>query len=59
MVRINPAYYNAAYSLGVLFENLLLNEAPHKYLHALTLFLSDWEDAKELQEAVEAELLER
>jgi hypothetical protein len=56
MVRANPAYFNAARSLGVLFETLL-NDAPaHQYLHALTIYLSDWEDAKDLQSLVEEKI---
>ncbi len=57
MARINPAYYNPARSLGVLYEALLDGEAPaHKYLHALVIYLSDWEDAKDMQEKIEEKL---
>ncbi len=56
MARINPAYYNPAHSLGLLFEALLYNESPHQYLHALTIYLSDWEDAQDMQEIVEKRL---
>ena len=53
MARINPAYYNPALSLGVLFEGILNDNSSHKYLHSLTIYLSEWEDAKELQESLE------
>ena len=53
MARINPAYYNPAYSLGVLFESILDDELAHKYLHTLTIYLSDWVDAKRMQESLE------
>tara|TARA_B100001971_G_scaffold215081_1_gene257197 strand:- start:11461 stop:12615 length:1155 start_codon:yes stop_codon:yes gene_type:complete len=49
MARINPAYYNPARSLGVLFESILQETPSHLYLHHLTIYLSDWEDAKEMQ----------
>ena len=53
MARINPAYYNPALSLGVLFESILNDESAHKFLHSLTIYLSDWLDAKEMQESLE------
>ena len=53
MARINPAYYNSAHSLGVLFECILNDELAHKYLHSLTIYLSEWVDAKEMQESLE------
>ena len=53
MVRINPAYYNSAHSLGVLFESILNDELAHEYLHSLTIYLSEWVDAKEMQESLE------
>lgn len=56
MARVNPAYYNPARSLGVLFEALLREAPPHEYLHALTLYLSDWEDAKAMEQVVEEKL---
>jgi hypothetical protein len=52
IVRVNPAYFNAARSLGALFENYLSGERRHKYLHSLTGFLGDFQDAKELEEKV-------
>ena len=53
MARINPAYYNSAHSLGVLFECILNDELAHKYLHSLTIYLSEWVDTKEMQESLE------
>ena len=53
MARINPAYYNTAHSLGVLFECILNDELAHKYLHSLTIYLSEWVDTKEMQESLE------
>ena len=57
MLRINPAYYNPARSLGVLYEAILNDVASYKYLHSLTIYLSDWEDAKDMHEKIE-EVLE-
>ena len=53
MARINPAYYNPALSLGVLFESITNDESAHKFLHSLTIYLSDWEDAREMQDSLE------
>lgn len=53
MPRMNPAYFNAARSLGVLFERILDDAPSHQYLHALAIYLSDWEDSKEMQLEVE------
>ena len=53
MARINPAYYNTAQSMGVLFESILNDELAYKYLHSLTVYLSDWVDAQEMQESLE------
>ena len=53
MTRINPAYYNSALSLGALFEGVLNDESSHKYLHSLTMYLSEWVDAKEMQDSLE------
>lgn len=49
LVRANPAYYNPAQSLGTLYEVLLREDSAYRYLHALTIYLSDWEDAKDMQ----------
>ena len=53
MGRVNPAYFNPARSLGVLYEGILTGVPAHEYLHYLTLYLSDWEDAKRMQAEVE------
>ena len=53
MTRINPAYYNSALYLGALFEDILDDESSHKYLHSLAIYLSEWVDAKEMQESLE------
>ncbi|MGZ0654210.1 hypothetical protein ACWPKS_01260 [Coraliomargarita sp. W4R72] len=53
MSRINSAYFNPARSLGVLFEGILKDVPSYKHIHYLTIYLSDWEDAKEMQEDVE------
>lgn len=52
IIRVNPAYFNAARSLGALFETYLSGEKRHQYVHQLTGFLGDFEDSKELEEAV-------
>jgi len=58
MTRINPAYFNPAHSLAVLFQSTL-NDAPaHKFLHSLASYLSDWEDAKEMQDELDIILKE-
>ena len=53
MARINPAYYNCAHSLIEVFDCLLNDQPPHKYLRALTGYLTDWEDVKDMQEKIE------
>ncbi|MDA9317200.1 hypothetical protein N9Q19_00155 [Puniceicoccaceae bacterium] len=58
LVRANPAYYNVAQSLGSLYEKLLQEDSAHRYVFALTIYLSDWEDAKRMQEKVESALSE-
>lgn len=47
--RVNPAYFNTARSLGLLYESLLKESAYHTYVHTLAVFLSDWEDTKDMQ----------
>ena len=51
--RINPAYYNTALSMAALFESILNDELAHKYLYSLTIYLSDWIDAKQMHESLE------
>lgn len=48
--RVNPAYFNAAQSLGVLYETTLQAERRFEFLHAFTAYLSDWEDTKRLHD---------
>jgi hypothetical protein len=49
LARANPAYYNPVQSLGTLYEILLQEDSAFRYIHALTIYLSDWEDAKDMQ----------
>ncbi len=56
---VNPAYFNAARSLGALYEVLLSDEEPpYVFMHALVGFLSDFDDAKQL-ETTTSELLDQ
>jgi len=48
--RVNPAYFNAAQSLGALYETALKSERKFEFIHAFTAYLSDWEDTKRLHE---------
>ncbi len=48
--EVNPAYFNAARSLGALYETVLDDEPAHVFLHAFAVYLSDFEDAKQLQD---------
>jgi len=52
LLRVNPAYFNAARSLGRLFEAYLSDGRSYEYVHSLTIFLSDFEDTKRLEEVV-------
>lgn len=54
--RVNPAYYNTARSLGVLYEAVLNGQRMHEFVGALTTFLTDFEDIKQTHLLVEAEL---
>ena len=54
--RVNPAYFNAARSLGALYETVLEGGEAHRFLRELTGFLGDFEDAKQLHEAVHSAL---
>lgn len=54
--RCNPAFFNAAQSLGALFETFLSEEPSHKYVHALVIYLSDMEDAREMEAAIDSKL---
>lgn len=55
--RCNPAFFNAAQSLGALFETFLSNEPSHKYVHALVSYLRDIEDAKKMESTIGLKLL--
>lgn len=46
--QVNPAYFNAALSLGALYETVLDAEHKHEFIRAVTLYLNDWEDTKQL-----------
>ncbi len=48
--RVNPAYFNAAQSLGALYETTLQTEQKFEFIHAFTAYLSDWEDTKRLHD---------
>ncbi|MFU8847944.1 MAG: hypothetical protein ACNA77_04410 [Opitutales bacterium] len=54
IARVNPGYFNAARSLGALFESYLMGEHRHRYIFNLSVFLGDFEDGK----AVEARVIE-
>jgi hypothetical protein len=45
--RVNPAYFNAARSLGALYETLE-TERESEFSHALTAYLTDWLDTIDL-----------
>lgn len=49
ILRVNPAYFNAARSLGVLFETILESERPHEYIGSLSKYLGDLENAREIE----------
>ncbi len=57
IIRVNPAYFNAARSLGVLFEIILDNGRPHEYIGALSKYLSDRDNAREIERIVRDALL--
>lgn len=48
--RVNPAYFNAAQSLGALYETTLQADRRFEFIHAFTAYLSDWEDTKRLHD---------
>lgn len=53
MEQVNPAYFNAALSLGALYETVLEAENKHKFIRAVLFFLNDWEDTRRLQSRAE------
>ncbi|MFP4157685.1 MAG: hypothetical protein ACLFU4_08720 [Opitutales bacterium] len=52
ITRANPAYFNAARSLGLLFETMLESDEAHEFIGALSQFLGDFEDTKEVEQIV-------
>ncbi len=56
VVQVNPAYFNAARSLGALYETVLESEKQFEFVRALTLYLRDYEDTKRLHTKVLKEL---
>ncbi len=53
MERMNPLYFNAAHSLAVLYQILLREQSTTPdFIRALTDFLSDYEDARDLARSV-------
>lgn len=54
--KVNPAYYNAAHSLGLLLETVISAEQAPDFIRSLTTYLGDIEDTKRLQARVEMEL---
>lgn len=54
--RVNPAYFNAAKSLGAIYEAFLFDGPAHRFIHSLTVYLSDWEDSKQMQARIEEAL---
>lgn len=53
MERVNPAYFNAALSLGTLYEAVLEAKRRHEFIRAVAVYLNDWEDAKRLHARVD------
>ena len=56
ITRVNPAYFNAARSLGLLFEIMLKSDRSHEFIGGLSQFLGDFEDTKEIERIVGEEL---
>ncbi len=56
LARVNPAYFNAARSLGALLETLLEGEKVYEYIGNLGKFLGDFEDTKEIEAIVNEKL---
>ena len=59
VVQVNPAYFNAARSLGALYETVLESEKQFEFIRALTVYLRDYEDTKRLHGKVLKELDDR
>jgi hypothetical protein len=57
MERMNPLYFNAAHSLAVLYQILLRESSTTPaFIRALTDFLSDYEDARDLARSISEHL---
>lgn len=57
MERMNPLYFNAAHSLAVLYQILLRESSTSPdFIRALTDFLSDYEDARDLARSIGEQL---
>lgn len=56
--RVNPVYLNAAQSLGVLYEEVLMGQQRHLFNDALIRFLGDMGDATRLHGAIDSALSE-
>lgn len=52
IMQVNPAYFNAAVSLGALYETVLVAENKYEFIRAFSVYLNDWEDAKRLHNRV-------
>ena len=50
--RVNPAYYNTAHSLGLLYEAVLEGKGIHRFYSALTGFLNDYKAARDFHQKV-------
>ena len=53
IAQVNPAYFNAALSLGALYETVLEAENKHEFVSSVIAYLNDWEDTKRLHTRTE------
>lgn len=53
IARVNPAYFNAARSLGVLFETILERRRSHEYIGGLSKFLGDRDSGLAIERIVQ------
>ena len=56
IARVNPAYFNAARSLGLLFETMLESDQSHEFIRGLSQFLGDFEETKKIERIVGEQL---
>ncbi len=56
VVQVNPGYFNAARSLGALYETVLDSDKQFEFVRALTVYLRDFEDTKRMHVEVLDEL---